>query len=595
MSVVKLFRTGTSSSGLSLEALGNNIYVVFPVRTLSQAKVVWLDEQWFLENGLDIGYARTRKQVEIALLDVFGVEAIGYEEARKSSIGVQKVLFADRYGGSGGAPHGGSGRCGIFGGLNAKGIGPTPLVSGDVDVVHKHGYLWMRDALREAICTKVAGAELVHGAVPVIAIIDTGLDHIRPDANVAERRAIVVRPNFVRLAHFERSIFFGNSGFTGSDQSKDAARTRQAVRAAEQTSEPAPPNMNFIVQAFSNQARQIGSQRALRLWSGRFLSSNAAVTGASVDMGIFRSVPNWCRLLGVPGELFGDDRKLLAAAVLSLCFYFEKYGARTYDFRAMTDVINLVDRIIGEQFIKDALDGLGVCRQDHPDLANELASRLATYFLDQQQISVKANSSKAVDHPWLYNVFVDHPGEIDEAAAATQIRRLLESHNEQPERPKVSLKNAARWLKPRTELYYSELGSRTAEFAERLRSGKGRARAQISRFIDKTISRNRRFWPALPKSFEIQGVVSRGSSTALYGKDLITVANGVWLEGIIIRDEFRIFGASIPISNLPRVVTTGGGVRLLSFHLLPEHYSDNKRELTLGDFRLCLPPAEITY
>src|SRR5206468_820219 len=109
------------------------------------------------------------------------------------------TFHADRYGATSGSAHGGSGRVGTNGPFNVKGLGRTPLASTMSDWQHSHGCLWLEEAVREAIYSEVADAEFPHGAVPVVAIIGTGIRHELEDGAVGER-ALLVRPSFLRLA-----------------------------------------------------------------------------------------------------------------------------------------------------------------------------------------------------------------------------------------------------------------------------------------------------------------------------------------------------------------------------------------------------------
>lgn len=100
---------------------GDELLIRFPVRDMPRATVLWLNTRWWLSQGWDILSPPVRREVETCLLERFGVRS-----DLQSQAPTVKYLEADRYGGSFGTKHhGGSGRCGVAGRFNAKGIGPT--------------------------------------------------------------------------------------------------------------------------------------------------------------------------------------------------------------------------------------------------------------------------------------------------------------------------------------------------------------------------------------------------------------------------------------------------------------------------------------
>lgn len=218
--------------------------VPFPVGRLPDASLLWLNERWFHDLGMAIHDTPTRARISASLLERFAVTSI---EAHcvAGSFGGQ-TLGADRYGGSGGAIHGGSGRCGSDGMLIAKGTGPTPLVSEAHDWSHSHGCLYLYDAIREAVASEILNAEAPHGAVPIVAIIDAGFSLARTDADEPERCAILIRPAFLRLAHFERSLYFGTSGSANSDQFQDSLRVKDAIHFADEHAQLDAGNPNGL-------------------------------------------------------------------------------------------------------------------------------------------------------------------------------------------------------------------------------------------------------------------------------------------------------------------------------------------------------------
>lgn len=198
------------------------LYSRFTAQRLKFARVAWLNERaWFLR-GVDVSRLDIMRLLCEELIRNFAFVTPRLE--RLPSVDApflsddSETFSADRYGGSFGTIHGGSGRCGSRLGLSVKGIGATPLCSDEADWYHKHGCMWLEEAIREAVLGEIAALEFPHGAVPTLAIIDTGIRVVREDGSREAPRALVIRPEALRVAHMERSIFFGNAGEKTSDQ-----------------------------------------------------------------------------------------------------------------------------------------------------------------------------------------------------------------------------------------------------------------------------------------------------------------------------------------------------------------------------------------
>lgn len=316
---------------LNLASVSTSMLVPFPVGRLPDASLLWLNERWFHDLGMAIHDAPTRARISASLLERFAVTSI---EAHcvAGTFGGQ-TLGADRYGGSGGAIHGGSGRCGSDGMLIAKGTGPTPLVSEAHDWSHSHGCLYLYDAIREAVASEILNAELPHGAVPIVAIIDAGFSLARTDADEPERCAILIRPAFLRLAHFERSLYFGTSGSANSDQFQDSLRVKDAIHFADEHTQRDAGNPNDLGVDLSalylRLAEQIAASRAHRLWTGRPTSDNITSNAQFLDFGGFRAVPTWKRGTDGHRHFFGDEMRDVRHSLPSLAYFSRSIPALT--------------------------------------------------------------------------------------------------------------------------------------------------------------------------------------------------------------------------------------------------------------------------
>lgn len=287
-----------------------HLYVPFKARPFRDARIAWLNQRWFQAAGVDCTSPVERAGVEQWLLDHFGVGVSSDDDPEDQYLSTERLLYADRYGAPSGSVHGGSGRVGTWGAFNAKGVGRTPLASRRSDWYHSHGCMFLEEAVREAVLSEVSAAIFPHGVVPTIAVIDTGARLRWRDGTWGERRAIVIRPAFLRIANLMRTIYFGTAGYPGSDQTADAACVRDMWRLFSD---------DELLGAFGIVGAQYGFGNALRLWPGPFFVSNFTITGELVDFGSFRALPNWLRAKGESrAHCFGGEATLVEMAARSL-------------------------------------------------------------------------------------------------------------------------------------------------------------------------------------------------------------------------------------------------------------------------------------
>jgi hypothetical protein len=534
-----------------MEFLGPHLYARFPVRRYETASIAWLNDRWFLEEGVDILRGEVRREVSAWILKTFGVSA----SDTGSSGHVVDYLSADRYGGSKGLRHGGSGRCGAYGGFNAKGVGRTPLAAANVDWEHNHGRLWMSEAVREAINAEVANAELPYGAVPVVAIIDTGVDFQRDSDSPVERCAIVVRPNFVRPAHFERSVLFGRAGAENSEQYIDGLRVREAISAVTANSPQAREANIFFdsaEQMFARFSRQLGYGRAHRLWQGQFLSSNLSVDGALADFGSFRSVQNWQQAMGMTGQFFGNDRGPFDQFIESMFFYFRKYGGERFGGRSLTQLKQRSAVALSAGFGEACLSALPITPAEDTAAAAEISVLLQHYFDTQQKsrFQLRRDNRKDWRRPWLYNYIGPSIGLDDgtwDARVAIEVSRLVLSFTRRAGmKDRTALSALSRWLCPRPHLYYEIADPRSVAFCRRAVKEGVLNPQTVGRYIDKCVSRSRRLWPEAPRTLNVFAQTCESGSSALYGHDDRTDDLRVWVQGQALGSDFVAFGQKAP-------------------------------------------------
>jgi hypothetical protein len=143
-------------------------------------------------------------------------------------------------------------------------------------------------------------AEFPHGSVPVLAIIDTGFVQIWDTDNgpKPERRCLLVRPAFLRPAHFMRALDY--IGHHHQDGMADAKRVACMIERA---------SNQFGTDPFSEQwesfwsawAEQLAYAFVHRLNHGGNSESNIALDGRLLDFGGMSALPSWARILLTQG------------------------------------------------------------------------------------------------------------------------------------------------------------------------------------------------------------------------------------------------------------------------------------------------------
>jgi hypothetical protein len=525
-------------------ALGEHVGVPFEVRRLPSARLLWLNERWLIEAGMAPSDIAARECFAARMLRDFAVTSVASDVPGTSAC--ESHLLADRYGGSAGELHGGSGRCGSKDGFIAKGIGKTPLVTEQVDIYHKNGRMSVGEAIRETINAEIVNRELPWGAIPTVAIIDAGFDFPYGEQREPRRAAIVVRPAFIRPAHFERSIFFGTGGYRDSPQFNDALRVRDAARAAA----AAPGTYPSLVETFRRFSQQIGVARARRLWQGRFLSSNVSIDGALVDFGSFRALPNWRRTIGVAGECFGAEMEQLRRAFLSVAAYFGKYAPRHLDGLDPRAYLRELAQVEHAAFLDSCFAGCGV--GDRGDsAARALAAAFDAYYHCQQggRIGVDVAASSR----WIYDAFVPRAGRppANERECGVE-QSLLDAIRAAA--PSTSLDDAcfhkARdYFKPRSLLTY-EASDRRARRIERLVAGRADAARVVQAHIASELASNlyrSRFTPA--KLLPMSAACDVHTSIMLC-EDAQRRTRTFWVEASAHESNAYVLGCEIPIDQL---------------------------------------------
>jgi len=301
--------------------------------------------------------------------------------------------ICDRYGGAGIAHNGGSGRAAYIGGYHVKGIGRTPLVSVLTDDLHGTGGAYLEECVREAICAEIVAIEFPAGAVPVLAIIETGEFQTwdTDQGPKTERRCLLVRPGFVRPAHFERA-----PGFISADPkegAKDAARVRKTWAAALTTC-GREQLLAAYPQFWHRWALQLAYGFVHRMAHGGHTSSNIALDGRLVDFGAMAAMPSWARISTMTGGApVGMDMHFVMLALQTQCQFWGRYLTPEL---ALSENTSSLWRSMGdtyqEQTYVEALRVLGLSRSQSKEILSSdfgsdvrrLLARLLGHFQREQ-------------------------------------------------------------------------------------------------------------------------------------------------------------------------------------------------------------------
>lgn len=281
-------------------ALFNTECLQIPVRLrrLPNARVLWLNERVMADDSRFIGVGGTAEAYAAHILDCCGFTLA--EEDSHVSNDDETIGFADRYGGAGIGRNGGSGRAAVVNGYHVKGIGRTPLLSVITDEGHGSGVALLEECVRETIFSEIVAAEFPGGSIPTLAIIETGHVHVvKGDDGLKQHRCcLLVRPSFVRPAHFERAPKFISKN--PKEGSLDSERVRGFFEAATNLlgqDELVSVYWNF----WQRWAEQLAYAYVHRLSHGGNNTSNLCLDGCLLDFGAMAAMPSWARVTSMTG------------------------------------------------------------------------------------------------------------------------------------------------------------------------------------------------------------------------------------------------------------------------------------------------------
>jgi hypothetical protein len=578
----------------NLHSIGDHLLCRFDVVKAVNATTLWINHRWLERRGMRVADPATKLRLENWFAREFGYVV----DDPSHPLGAvdrsdRRTFGADRYGSNNGlVAHGGSGRAAAVGHFHIKGVGVTPLVGKGVNREHSHGSASLNSALRETIYAEISDEEFPHGAIPTVAIIDTGLTYESSGSPARQlRRSIIVRPAMLRTAHLQRAAGFIEpvDGHTNS-QIVDARRTREMVSYFVDFDgrKCSAERMN---QHFEHLAEQIAFGQVHRIYNGGYFSSNVSLNAALLDFGNMHVLSNWVNTKVLDSDLgFGREMLTLEATINSLDFHFRKYAGQDH-FNRDAALARARSRY-ESTFRTEALRAFGILDITQDDEDGLLGAIRALYEA-QQRISINYTRTGESQDGWIGSVM--RPGDKstrDDRWSAhckritDQLVSVSDPHSHSPDLYRSM--DQRRLLGPRYNVMRSAIQE---EVDELLMADRNVNRDRISHFIDQKVSSGRRHWKSLPSTVAVEAHAYKSGCSVLKVRMRSTGASGYWVEGISSQAGTTLLGRPVPKESLREL-----GVALDSDRWsLSIETTDDDGTIVIGDVVLAVPAMDWTY
>ncbi|MBV9929440.1 MAG: hypothetical protein JO013_00635 [Alphaproteobacteria bacterium] len=329
------------------------------LKRLDNAKVIWVNERAGAFDREYRGSFADEDTYRAHLLD-----ACAFVIARSEP--ADGYGWADRYGGAGIGRHGGSGRSAIVNGYSVKGIGPTPLLGVGEGLAHSSGGAYLEEAIREILFSQLLQRILPHGALPILAIIDTGVDqawHLE-DAIKLERRVLIVRPFSLRLAHFERAYRYCPGNYQGKRDDMRRVRHNLAIFSDRYGVDWLKRK---LATGYLNWAEQIAYASIHNLALGTS-PSNLALDGGILDFGAVSTLPVRANYVTSPGNTVLAEFTKLTDSLAELALPakdFDHSAFRDFDSDLESRIVDTYERRLLRELLSRI--GLGACYEQVAD------------------------------------------------------------------------------------------------------------------------------------------------------------------------------------------------------------------------------------
>lgn len=373
---------------------------------LPRARVLWIN--WRAAQG-DPKFVSLGKDADAYARHL--LQSCAHRVCQEGGHGVEPmVATADRYGGGAIGFNGGSGRSAFLNGYHVKGVGRTSLVGIDSDQAHSSGGAYLEECVREAIASEIVHSEFPCGALPILAILDTGEHEVwkTEKGDVTERRCLLVRPPFLRPAHFLRASLF-SSGLA-TEGMLDAERVREMfLIACRRWSVPAVARV--FRQFWIRWARQSAHGYISRFAHGGGSPSNVALDGRLLDFGGVSALPNLARFTTMEGSGdVGEELLWLSEELHRQWHTISRYAPRslTNEF-PLRSTLDAVRYAFGETAISELLRLLGFTKlQAKVLLSSKNGGRIgqaARVLLVTLQLEKSCIFEATPDLPWVIPTF----------------------------------------------------------------------------------------------------------------------------------------------------------------------------------------------
>lgn len=496
-----------------------------PVRLnrLPRARMLWLNQRVMRSDPRFAEAGGTAQAYSAHLLACCAYAMVADNDAESSDDAV--IGFADRYGGTGIGHNGGSGRAAVVNGYHVKGIGRTPLVSMLADEAHASGGAYLEECVRETIFSELVAAEFPAGSIPTLAIIETGEFQVwdTDDGPKPERRCLMVRPCFVRPAHFERAPGFISAN--AKEGALDAARVRRFFE-----STIGLWGRDELVETYRRfwlrWAEQLAYAFVHRLPHGGNTSSNICLDGRLLDFGAMAAMPSWARasiVLGAPPT--GAELMLLIQAVQSIAPFLARHlDADVAAPQQITQTVAAVAQRYTEVSMREMLRLAGLTREHaralleddgEGTLGNALVRVLSHYQREQFTI---LDGTPTPRIPW----------DLDQLWSALppkhllELRGLLERHLgltataqslTTDMAARVTARRSTQRARNRDSLYREKIKHDAYAALDGALQGDALPFKRVSDFIVECVVRNRRDGPAEPEDALPVGYASNATAS----------------------------------------------------------------------------------
>ena len=579
---------------LELGGLG----VPFTAQKLRHPKLVWINHRWLLQNRIKVDDQQAVDSAVRWIEEHLGFAVPQSHDQPAEYIEAFKTFKADRYGGSGIGPHGGSGRCGTWDGFQVKGIGVTPLVGSGLGYEHSHGAVTLEEAIREATYSELLCQEAPFGAVPVIAIIATGTR-----MHWGEPRALLIRPPFMRASHLERAPFFRPVSArlnAERDYSNDVARVIRTVQmvSSKDRQEDLLVRVKDLHEFIDRSTRQLAFSHVHRLYFGACSTSNLTINGEILDFGSARALVNWSSVECMHGApRFGrDDLELLLSGCREIEFYIKKYAPNS----AFLDKRADLELHLRESYEAHLLRSFhevsgGECTADR-DNGSHLAGIIASYF-NRQQDGLKLSfltGHSPNEQRSLYEEICERQELVGDGVqkecfkhASRRSSCALPGHHEFSD---VRLHHMRRMLMPRNELFREVLQQKIyKEIIDALAPSDPNFRHRTSEFIRNSVSRARRIFRWFSAEWIIMGSASNSYSTVLVAQHRSSGKSLALLHGHVLEGRLYFHGQALALER-----DRPDGTLWFSV-ILPDSYSGAAIELPVFGQACVIPAADVFY